>query len=335
MNMNGCMVVRIEHEPITEKDEYCWHNFFLLQRYAFLLNVARKCGDKFEFLRKKHLKIFEAKEEKRKRCILACPMYGARRIHLIIYYFKRNMTGISTEPATTLPSPLGTKRGINLTTLKASLSNRGSSLVFTAPEDETTVPAASKATVAVTVADAEGEPCTVSLEDADGIAAVESYENEDGIQDGITVADSVYSVEEGTSLKLNVVLAPAYGTAGKHTFKVTATDESDNVSSATVNYNVEHTNRPPEYVGATELAMKVGETSGQYHFAELFNDVDGDKMTYTTSVEADGNNKGDVTVNENGIVAYYSLNGTRLNGPRLGVCIVRYANGEVRKVIIR
>lgn len=38
---------------------------------------------------------------------------------------------------------------------------------------------------------------------------------------------------------------------------------------------------------------------------------------------------------ENGIVAYYSLNGSRLNGPRSGVCIVRYANGEVRKVIIR
>ena len=38
---------------------------------------------------------------------------------------------------------------------------------------------------------------------------------------------------------------------------------------------------------------------------------------------------------EDGIVAYYSLNGTRLNGPRYGVCIVRYANGEVRKVIIR
>lgn len=38
---------------------------------------------------------------------------------------------------------------------------------------------------------------------------------------------------------------------------------------------------------------------------------------------------------ENGIVAYYSLNGSRLNGPRSGVCIVHYANGEVRKVIIR
>lgn len=33
---------------------------------------------------------------------------------------------------------------------------------------------------------------------------------------------------------------------------------------------------------------------------------------------------------ENGIVAYYSL-----NGPRSGLCIVRYANGEVRKIVIR
>ncbi len=31
-------------------------------------------------------------------------------------------------------------------------------------------------------------------------------------------------------------------------------------------------------------------------------------------------------------VAYYSLDGTRLDGPRPGICIVRYANGEARKV---
>ncbi len=42
-----------------------------------------------------------------------------------------------------------------------------------------------------------------------------------------------------------------------------------------------------------------------------------------------------VTGGENGIVAYYSLNGTRLNGPRPGVCIVRYAHGKVRKIVIR
>ena len=232
---------------------------------------------------------------------------------------------------------------------------------ITAPEGETTVPEASKAAVDVTVADAEGEPFTVSLKDVDDIAAVESYENEDGTQEGISESNGTYSVEEGFSLKLRVVLAPDYGTAGKHSFAVNAKDESGNVSSAVVNYNVEHTNRAPEYVGATELAMKVGETSGQYNFAELFKDVDGDKMTYTASVEdasvatvfksedgfivagkaagktkinvvatdangasstgvisltvsettgidgveADGSNKGDVTVNENGEVTLH------------------------------
>lgn len=233
--------------------------------------------------------------------------------------------------------------------------------VITAPEGETTVPEASKAVVDVTVADAEGEAFTVSLEDADGIAAVESYENEDGTQDGISESNGTYTVEKGKSLKLNVALDPDYGTAGKHTFTVNAKDESGNVSSAVVNYNVEHTNRAPEYVGAKELAMKVGEASGQYNFAELFKDVDGDKMTYTASVEdasvatvfksedgfivagkaagktninvvatdangasstgvisltvsettgidgveADGSNKGDVTVNENGEVTLH------------------------------
>lgn len=233
--------------------------------------------------------------------------------------------------------------------------------VITAPEGETTVPEASKAVVDVTVADAEGEDFTVSLEDADGIAAVESYANENGTQDGISESNGTYTVEKGKSLKLNVALAPDYGTAGKHTFTVNAKDESGNVSSAVVNYNVEHTNRAPEYVGAKELAMKVGETSGQHNFAELFKDVDGDKMTYTASVEdasvatvfksedgfivagkaagktninvvatdangasstgvisltvsettgidgveADGSNKGDVTVNENGEVTLH------------------------------
>lgn len=233
--------------------------------------------------------------------------------------------------------------------------------VITAPEGETTVPEASKAVVDVTVADAEGEAFTVSLEDADGIAAVKSYENENGTQDGISESNGTYTVEKGKSLKLNVALDPDYGTAGKHTFTVNAKDESGNVSSAVVNYNVEHTNRAPEYVGATELAMKVGETSGQYNFADLFKDMDGDKVTYTASVEdasvatvfksedgfivagkaagktninvvatdangasssgvisltvsettgidgveADGSNKGDVTVNENGEVTLH------------------------------
>ena len=156
--------------------------------------------------------------------------------------------------------------------------------VITAPEGETTVPEASKAVVDVTVADAEGEAFTVSLEDADGIAAVESYANEDGTQDGISESNGTYTVEKGKSLKLNVALAPDYGTAGKHTFTVNAKDESGNVSSAVVNYNVEHTNRAPKYVGPADLALKGGETSAQYYFADFFEDADGDAMTFSAQI---------------------------------------------------
>ena len=156
--------------------------------------------------------------------------------------------------------------------------------VITAPEGETTVPEASKAMVPVTVADAEGEAFTVSLNDADGIASVESYANEDGTQEGISESNGTYTVEAGGSLKLNVALVPDYGTAGKHTFTVNAKDESGNVSSVVVNYNVEHTNRAPKYVGPADLALKGGETSAQYYFADFFEDVDGDVMTFSAQI---------------------------------------------------
>lgn len=156
--------------------------------------------------------------------------------------------------------------------------------IITAPEGETTVPEASKAMVPVTVADAEGEAFTVSLSDADGIASVESYANEDGTQEGISESNGTYTVEAGGSLKLNVALVPDYGTAGKHTFTVNAKDESGNVSSAVVNYNVEHTNRAPKYVGPADLALKGGETSAQYYFADFFEDADGDVMTFSAQI---------------------------------------------------
>ena len=156
--------------------------------------------------------------------------------------------------------------------------------VITAPEGETTVPEASKAMVPVTVADAEGEAFTVSLNDADGIASVESYANEDGTKKGISESNGTYTVEAGGSLKLNVALVPDYGTAGKHTFTVNAKDESGNVSSVVVNYNVEHTNRAPKYVGPADLALKGGETSAQYYFADFFEDADGDVMTFSAQI---------------------------------------------------
>ena len=91
--------------------------------------------------------MFEGEGDKKKKVYPACSIVGQEGYtimysHSILCYekhclphdygellrkqlpqFNLNMTGISTEPATTLPSPSGTKRGISLTTLKASLSN--------------------------------------------------------------------------------------------------------------------------------------------------------------------------------------------------------------------
>ena len=54
--MNWFMIIRIKHESESEKYKYCWHRFFFLQRYAFLLKDARN----FE-------KMLEGEEDKKKK----------------------------------------------------------------------------------------------------------------------------------------------------------------------------------------------------------------------------------------------------------------------------
>ena len=46
--MNWFMIIRIKHESESEKYKYCWHRFFFLQRYAFLLKEARIYWKMFE-----------------------------------------------------------------------------------------------------------------------------------------------------------------------------------------------------------------------------------------------------------------------------------------------
>ena len=48
MDMNWFMIIRIKHESESEKYKYCWHRFFFLQRYAFLLKEARIYWKMFE-----------------------------------------------------------------------------------------------------------------------------------------------------------------------------------------------------------------------------------------------------------------------------------------------
>ena len=142
-----------------------------------------------------------------------------------------------------------------------------------------------KAIVSVPVYDMEGDAFTVKIEDKLGAASVESYSNDMDTQDGITEEDGVYRVEAGLGVQFNIALKPDYGTAGTHTFTITATDANGNEKIAEVNYKVEHANRAPEFVGPTELSLKAGETSSQLSYADLFKDADDDEMTFTAEVE--------------------------------------------------
>lgn len=170
----------------------------------------------------------------------------------------------------------------------------------TAPEGTVTVREAGEAMLPVTVADAEGDAFTVSVSDESGIASIGSFTNAEGTQEGVSEADGVISVGAGKSLKLNISLKPGYGTAGRHTVAVMAADATANSSAADIVYNVEHTNRAPEYTGAREITVCKGQNTGVMSYATMFTDPDGDEMTFEADMA--GNKYAELMTNEYGFM---------------------------------
>ena len=143
--------------------------------------------------------------------------------------------------------------------------------------------------VPVVVYDQEGDAFTVKFDDKLGAVSVKNYSNDNETQDGVTVIeDGTYKVEAGLGVQFKVALNPDYGTAGTHVFTITAVDANGNEVVKDVNYTVEHVNRAPQFVGPSELSLKTGETSAQYSFSDLFEDADGDEMTYSVEIENGG-----------------------------------------------
>lgn len=161
--------------------------------------------------------------------------------------------------------------------------NKNAAPVVTAPEGTISVSEGSSAIIPLTIADEEGDAFTVALGENNGEAVISSFTNAEGTQDGVTEADGVISVAAGKSLKLHVTVSADYETAGLHTLVVEAADELGNSNSASILYNVEHTNRAPEYIGVEEIDVTVGESSDVFEYATLFNDPDDDEMTYSVA----------------------------------------------------
>ena len=187
--------------------------------------------------------------------------------------------------------------------------NKNGAPEVTAPSGVTSAPQGSETTVALSVADADGDAFTISVADNDGIATVGECLNADGTTDGITVDGTTVSVAAGTVLKANVTLSPAYGSqTGSKAFYVEAEDVNGNRQESSVNYYVEYTNRAPEYTGDKEMTVYCGQTTSVNYFANLFSDPDGDEMTYTVKV---GNSRYvDVYEAENGFVLCGKTTGT-------------------------
>lgn len=170
-------------------------------------------------------------------------------------------------------------------------------------------------------------------------AIAEEYDNQ-----GWTSTGTIYSGDEcvrlGTSKIAGDITTPAFTVNGSAylSFKAGGWESTQDATSLTLSVN-------NGTLSKTSVAIKSGSWS---QFGVNITATGNVKVTFKANRKRfflDEVKVVDPTINsgihdivtgeENGIVAYYSLNGTRLNGPRPGVCIVRYANGEVRKVIIR
>ncbi len=157
--------------------------------------------------------------------------------------------------------------------------------VITGPEGTPTVPENDSIDVVLTVADEEGEAFSVTLTDDSGIASLASC-TVSGKNDAAANAEgNTVEAEAGDTLTLHVRLKPAYGMAGSRSFTLSATDATGNSTEKTVDYNVEHVNRAPQYAGPATIDVPVNGVSDVYAFASLFTDPDGEEMTFNAALD--------------------------------------------------
>lgn len=156
--------------------------------------------------------------------------------------------------------------------------------------------------VEITVTDPDNDDLTIEFNDPRGNAVITAVDA--GTAQVVNGNPGVYTIT-GTDgpVKINVAISPDYGSASDgNVFDIAATDSHGLSSEATVRYNIEHVNRAPVAVEATEAIIPEGSTSGVYSFADLFTDPDGDELTYTFEMAA--NDFADAYPNSTGVIFY-------------------------------
>lgn len=142
--------------------------------------------------------------------------------------------------------------------------------------------------------------CTVrSVEKDETDAAATITEQEDG-----------YHVSGATMpVRITVAITPDYGSASdNHSFSLTALDSKGKHAEATVAYAIEHKNRAPEPTGINSISLTAGATSDVITYASLFNDPDGDEMTFEFSMP--DQSYAEAYLAPNGVIFYGKTQGT-------------------------
>lgn len=153
--------------------------------------------------------------------------------------------------------------------------------VIEAPEGTILAGEGQTTTVTLQVSDPDQDEVTLSLEDADYLSELVSVK-----ADGVEMtpnADGTFTAASAASIEATVNIEPQYGDAGDgYAFVLSATDKAGHAAQRVVRYTVAHTNRAPVYVGDTlKIVTYVGGFSAAINYAELFEDPDGDEMTFS------------------------------------------------------
>lgn len=140
--------------------------------------------------------------------------------------------------------------------------------------------------VEITVTEPDQEDLTIRVEDPMNIAKIKNIVNaEDGSNvEFIKAEDGSCKVAGTVPVKVIVDITPDYGTAGDHYFTVSAADAENHEAQATVKYEVERVNRAPIANKVEPITIYKDIASDAIDFRTLFTEPDGDRLTFSTSL---------------------------------------------------
>lgn len=155
------------------------------------------------------------------------------------------------------------------------------SATIAAKEGETTE-------VALSVAEPDLDAMTISLSDAAAHVRIVSVKAAEGDSHASVKLndDGSYSVAGAAMpVDVNVAIEPDFGSASTgNLFTLRATDDRQHSAEASVRYDIVRVNRAPVPVETESVKTNLGGTSSVVNFESLFNDPDGDELTFTFSM---------------------------------------------------